>query len=104
MFVDPSRVRDLEYLKAELARPINVEPLVNQDFSYEDAYKAEVTRKKTIRRNIDKILAQLKDPHLAKLRERLTRAYFAEDKLETWKLTNQIKDYLGEELLEEGTM
>lgn len=51
-----------------------------------------------------KIMQQLFDPKLAKMRERLSKAYFAEDKHETWKITNQIKDYLKEPTLEEGTM
>jgi hypothetical protein len=51
-----------------------------------------------------KIQAQLKDKKLMHMRERLRRALYAEDKHETWKITNQIKDYLGEETLEEGTM
>lgn len=104
MYIDPSRIADLEALKKELKKPINVEPLMKQDIDYRTAYRAELTRKKQIQRNIDKILAQLQDRKLAGLRERLMLAHLYSDKREIWKITNQIKDYLKEPLIEEGTM
>lgn len=104
MYVDPTRIADLEALNKELNRPIDVQPLLRQDIPYHLAYESEVTKKKQIRRNIDKILAQLQDEKLAKLREKLMLAHFYSDKREIWKLTNQIKDYLKEPLIEEGTM
>lgn len=104
MYVDPTRIADLQALKEELKKPIDVKPLLNQDIPYHLAYDAEVKKKKQIQRSIDKILVQLNDEKLAKLREKLMLAHKYSDKREIWKLTNQIKDYLKEPLIEEGTM
>ena len=86
MFIDSSRLKDLDQLKAWM-----------NDYSY------SLARRKMFKRTHDKILAQVRDPRLAKLRERLTLATRAGDKLEMWKIMNQIKDYAKEEKLEEGT-
>lgn len=55
-----------------------------------------------IKRNAHRLRAQIqKDVHdhkLSKLREQLARAVTASDKYETWKLTCQIKDHMGEEI------
>jgi hypothetical protein len=51
----------------------------------------------------NKIIKQIKDPKVSKLRERLVKATYAEDKREIWKISALIKDYLKEDRLEEGT-
>jgi hypothetical protein len=87
MYIDSAREKDLYMLNRKLNDPT---------IPVADKRRYNVAHKK--------IMVQLKDRKLSQLRERLTRAYFAEDKLETWKITNQIKDYLGEQTFEEGTM
>ena len=81
MFVDSSRLKDLAQLKAWM----------------EDWQNHSLARRRMYKRTYDKIMSQLHDEKLAALRERLTKATFAEDKAEMWKLTNQIKDYCKEE-------
>lgn len=87
MYVDSSRLKDLSMLRAWIDDP-----------------KYSIDRKKMFQRTFDKIVAQMRDPKLAGLRERLMKATKAEDKLEMWKITNQIKEYMHEEKLEEGTI
>ena len=48
-------------------------------------------------------MKQIKDPKISKLRERLVKATYDENKYEIWKISAQIKDYLKEDKLEEGT-
>jgi hypothetical protein len=85
MYVDSAREADLRELKAVRDDP--AQPMSDR----RRASKA-----------FDKILSQLKDPKLAAMRERLMKATYAADLPETWKITNQIKDYLGEEIFIEG--
>ena len=68
------------------------------DFSYTPA------RRKMFFRTYQKIQSQIHDKKLASMRERLVKAVKAKDKNETWKITNQIKDYAKEERMEKGTM
>lgn len=51
-------------------------------------------------RTRSKIINQLKDRQLTRMRDRLMQASYANDEWEMWKITNQIKDYLGEERIE----
>lgn len=46
----------------------------------------------------DRILKTARDKKLAEMRERLTKATFDNNKYEMWKITCQIKDYMGEEI------
>lgn len=62
-------------------------------------YKYSTARRKMFFRTYKKIQSQLHDKKLASMRERLVKATKAEDKLEMWKITNQIKDYAKEELI-----
>jgi hypothetical protein len=87
MYVDTSRIKDLEMLQKWMDSP---------NFTPE--------RKQMFHRTVKKIVTQMKDPRLGAMRERLMKATKAEDKLEMWKITNQIKDYMHEEKLEEGTI
>lgn len=80
MFVDSSRIKDLAYIEKILADP-----------------KHPQYRKERFARTKAKILRQLKDPELAKLRERLVKATVAEDKLQIQKIQLQIKAYTKEE-------
>jgi hypothetical protein len=82
MFTDTSRLKDLYQLKAWMSDP-----------------KHSPARRKMFFETYKKIQSQLHDRKLATLRERLTKATIAEDKYEMWKITNQIKDYMGEELI-----
>lgn len=86
MYIDSSRIQDLIQLK---------EWMEDDKFS--------IDRRRMFKRTYDKIKGQLHDKKLATMRERLMRATRAGDKLEMWKITNQIKDYMREEKLEEGT-
>lgn len=72
---------------------LKIDRILN-DPSKELRYKRAASRAKA------KILAQLKDERLTRLRERLMKASRADDEWEMWKITNQIKDYLGEEGIE----
>jgi hypothetical protein len=80
MFVDSSRIKDLEYIQKILDDP-----------------KHPQYRKERYARTREKILSQLKDPELAQLRERLVRATIAEDKVEIQKIQLQIKAHTKEE-------
>jgi hypothetical protein len=82
MFTDSSRIKDLEQIKGWLADPKFSKPRRQM---FLDTYK--------------KIQSQLHDKKLANMRERLVKATKAEDKVEMWKITNQIKDYSKEELV-----
>jgi len=82
MYVDTSRVKDLEQIKGWLADP-----------------KYSKARKQMYLRTYRKIQAQMHDKKLSLLRERLVRATKAEDTKVMWKITNQIKDYAKEELI-----
>lgn len=46
------------------------------------------------------IIKQLQDKGLQELRNRLMKAAAANDEVEEWKISNQIKDYLREKKLE----
>jgi hypothetical protein len=81
MFIDTSRIRTMQRIQRELDDP-----------------KVPLHTKKKAFRLKSKIQHELKDPILANMRERLTRAVSAGDKYETWKLTCQIKDYMKEEI------
>lgn len=82
MFIDTSRTRDLAQLKAWMNDP-----------------KYSLARRQMFHRTYKKIQSQLHDPKLAAMRERLVKATIAEDKVEMWKITNQIKAYAKEELI-----
>ena len=84
MYIDSSRIQDLAELKDEMDDP-NA-PLINRKLAAK-TYK--------------KIMAQIHDATLAAMRERLTKASDNKDRYEVWKIRNQIKDYLGEELFNE---
>lgn len=82
MYIDSSRIKDLETIKGWLADP-----------------KFSRARKQMFLETYKKIQSQLHDKKLAGMRERLVKATKAEDKVEMWKITNQIKDYAKEELI-----
>lgn len=82
MYVDSSRIKDIEQIKGWLADP-----------------KFSTARKRMFNDTLKKIQSQLHDKTLASKRERLIKATKAEDTLEMWKITNQIKDYSKEELV-----
>jgi hypothetical protein len=82
MYVDSSRIKDLIQLKAWMEDP-----------------KFSKARREMFHQTYKKIQSQLHDRKLAQMRERLVRATIAENKLEMWKITNQIKDYSKEELI-----
>lgn len=81
MWIDSSRIRTMQRLQRELD-----DPRVTMDV------------KRKAHRLKSKIQKELKDPKLAALRERLTLAVKYNDKLNTWKLTCQIKDYMKEDI------
>lgn len=83
MYIDSGRLALIHRLNAEI----------------NDDSKPMVERQKAYRLK-SKIQAQLKDKTLATMRERLMKAGRANDEWEMWKITNQIKDYLGEEGIE----
>lgn len=82
MYFDTSRLADLKEMKEEMDNPQT--PLINRKYAY---------------RTYQKIKAQLHDPKLVKMRERLMKATDKADRYETWKIRNQIKDYMKEEVL-----
>lgn len=82
MYTDSSRIHDLRQLKGWM-----------NDSKYSKA------RRKMFSETYKKIQTQLHDKKLANMRERLIKATKAEDKLEMWKITNQIKSYAKEELI-----
>lgn len=84
--MDQSRIKDLMMLKKVMQDPDR--PLKGRKVAYI---------------SYNKIIKQIKDPKLSKLRERLVKATYAEDKREIWKISATIKDYLKEDKLEEGT-
>lgn len=81
MYIDSSRIRLINKLQNDL-RDV----------------KIPMWQKKKAQRLITKVQKELKDKHLAEMRERLVRAVRADDKYETWKITCQIKDYMHEEI------
>lgn len=85
MYLDSSRIKDLSQLKEWMDDPVN----------------HSRARREMYGRTFRKILRDAKDEKLGKLRERLTRATFAEDKYEMWKLTNLIKDHMKEERVDD---
>lgn len=82
MYVDGSRIADLTQIKKWM-----------NDTSY------SLARRKMFRRTYTKIQSQLHDQKLAAMRNRLVKATKAENKVEMWKITNQIKSYSKEELI-----
>lgn len=82
MYTDSSRVKDLYQLKVWMNDP-----------SYTKA------RRKMFSDTYKKIQSQLHDKKLSSMRERLVKATKAENKVEMWKITNQIKSYAKEELV-----
>ncbi len=82
MYIDSSRIKDLTQLKAWM-----------------NDYKYSTARRKMFFETYKKIQSQLHDKKLASMRERLVKATRAEDKVEMWKVTNQIKAYAKEELI-----
>lgn len=87
MYADESRIKDLAHLK-DILKDLSV----------------PMAQKKKYRLTITRIHKQLYDKQLALMRERLKKAHIASDRLEIWKISNQIKDYMGEETLEKETM
>ena len=81
MYIDSSRIRDIEQLKGWMNDP-----------------KFSTARKRMFHHTYKKIQSQLHDKTLASKRERLIKATKAEDTFEMWKITNQIKDYMKEEI------
>lgn len=86
MYIDASRLKDLEMLKTLM-----------------EDYTKPMKARQVASRTHDKIMREIKDPVVSKLRERLVKATYAEDKKEIWKISNQIRAHLKEEMLEEGT-
>lgn len=82
MYTDSSRIKDLQQLKVWMNDP-----------------KYSMARRKMFFRTYQKIQSQLHDQKLASMRERLVKATKAENKVEMWKITNQIKAYAKEELI-----
>ena len=60
--------------------------------------KTPMATKRKAHRLKAKLQKEMKDPILATMRERLTKAASADDKLEIWKITCQIKEYMKEEI------
>lgn len=86
MYVDRSRLQDLKRLNDALKDP-----------------KVPLLWKQKAHKSLKRIMRELKNPYLAKQRERLIKAGDAGDKHESWKIATQIRDYLKQEKLEEGT-
>ncbi len=82
MYVDSSRAKDLSLLKEWMEDP-----------------KYTPARRKMFFRTYHKIQTQLHDKKLSAMRERLIKATIDENKVEMWKITNQIKSYAKEELI-----
>ena len=99
MFIDQSRIKDIEFLRAELDKPMQHSTHDNKDL-----YEQEVIRKKRMAKTLKKIYREMQDPKLCRLRELLWKAHLYSDKEWIWKYTNQIKDYLKEPQIEEGTI
>lgn len=81
--MDIGRRKDLEQLDAvlsDMSKPYGVR---------QHAYRAKQA-----------IIKQLQDKGLQELRNRLMKAAAANDEVEEWKISNQIKDYLHEKKLE----
>lgn len=87
MYIDASRLDDLNQLKGWME---------------DDTYTLD--RRRMFKRTYDKVMLQAQDRKLGRLRERLRLATQDGNKLEMWKIMNQIKDYCKEEKLEEGTI
>ena len=80
MYLDGSRIADLEELKAIRDNP-----------------KETHEHRKRASKAFDKIVRQSQDRNLTELRERLRKATYASDKHAIWQITNQIKQYMHEE-------
>lgn len=85
MYIDVSRLADLNDLK-----------------KIRDDVTELMSHRRAAKKALDKILKQIHDPLLAKLRERLLKATLASDVKEMWKIRNQIKSYLKQEIFIEG--
>ena len=81
MFIDTSRIRTMARIQYELDSP-----------------KVDMVTKRKAFRLKSKLQREMKDPTLATMRERLTKAVSNDDKYEIWKITCQIKDYMKEEI------
>lgn len=86
MYIDKARELDLQELHKDMNDP-----------------KLPLYVRKRAYRAFEKVKSQLHDPILARMRERLHKASDAKDRLEVWKIRNQIKDYLREEPLNDRT-
>jgi len=82
MYTDSSRIKDLYQLKVWM-----------------NDSKFSMARRKMFADTYKKIQSQLHNQKLANMRERLVKATKAENKVEMWKITNQIKSYVKEELI-----
>jgi hypothetical protein len=63
-----------------------------------DDPKVPMATKRKAHKLKNKLQREMKDPILATMRERLTKAAGADDKLAVWKFTCQIKEYMHEEI------
>lgn len=65
-----------------------------------DTLRKDVTKpmlqRKLAHKSFEKIQSQLRDPYITRQRSRLIKARQAQDRVEVWKITNQLKDYLHE--------
>ena len=80
----------------DLGREVDLIRIANvlKDPNSDERLKRVAVRTRT------KIIRQLHDRKLNHMRDRLMRASYANDEWAMWQMTNQIKDYLGEERIE----
>jgi len=78
--MDNSRVKDLERFQKVIDNPAK-HPFVKQ----------------AAHRAIKNIVKQMHDHRLTSMRHRLIKAAIANDELEQWKISNQIKEYAHEQ-------
>ncbi len=83
MYIDSGRVSDLQHLQK-----------IIDDSSQPLKYRKSAHRVKR------RILQQMRDKQATRLRERLMRAAKGGSEYTMWKITNQIKETLGEERIE----
>ena len=87
MYIDKSRIHDIEKLKSKL-----------------DDSAIPTKQKRGYFRIYKTVMTQLKDKKLARLREQLFKCLVDGNQREIWKAQARIKDYLKEDIVEEGAM
>lgn len=87
MYIDKSRLIDLEKLKSKL-----------------DDKTVPVAQKRGYYRIYKTVMRQLHDKRLARLREQLFKCLSQGDRREIWKAQARIKSYLKEDIVEEEAM